>query len=341
VKPTVVLRLLVAAAVLSLLVAAPAGAKRLTKLVVVCARGASSERDNNGDLSRVSAGEAVGPSDPYLLIYPLFDGGVPGRPGRYFPKTRVACFSWNRSVLGECGGVKSSAASRLARAAKLPRLREEPTILDHLILGGVERELQSNGAVAIELAFNRRASWRASARPTDCKRVTAVWAGPSAFERPRAFCVAARGLWASRRLYPLRGLDWLLPETLAPIAPPAATMETSAGIVTLAQGSYCWSDIGRGICVDMIVPSLRNDIPTAAVRAGDTIRFRLGFDPSEVTVTLLSPDPQQTAALAPRRVTEWEIPLTWNPASGKVFVSIFTRGAPGETSYLARLIARP
>ena len=95
-----------------------------------------------------------------MLLYPLVNGGLPTKPGRYFPKVRVACFSWNRAMLGECVRLRRAAVDRLARAAKLPRLRTDPTILDDLEMGGVERELQSNGAVALELAFNRAAGWR-------------------------------------------------------------------------------------------------------------------------------------------------------------------------------------
>jgi copper chaperone CopZ len=83
------------------------------------------------------------------------------------------------------------------------------------------------------------------------------------------------------RLYPLPGLDELLPEVAVSVLPPPATMGTVAGVVTLAQSTYCWSAPGRGVCVDMIPPWLRSDVPSAAVRAGDRIRFRLGFGPSE------------------------------------------------------------
>jgi hypothetical protein len=337
-----VTRLLVALGAVMLLLAGPAGAKRFTKLIVVGDRGGSIELAGSDlDPSHLSLRDDVRPFGAFLLVYPLFDRGIPGRPGRYFPAAHVACFSWNRSVPGACGRVSRAAALRLARAGRLARFRETPTILDDLELAGVKRKLESNGAVAIELAFNRKSGWRTTARPSPCKRATAVWAGPAAAKRPRTFCVAGRGLWSAGRLYPLQRLDQLLPEAMPTIAPPPATLETPSGTVKLAQGSYCWSSPGRGLCVDVIPPSARSDIPSVAVSTGDRVAFRLGFDPTEVSATLLRPDPDRSFELAPARVVEWSIPSGWQAPSGPTFVALFARGALGDTTYLARLVPKP
>lgn len=140
------------------------------------------------------------PSGGFVLLYPLMEKGVPARPARFFPDSGVACSSWDRTVLGACGRLADAVAIRLAR---LPVLAGEPTVLRSLIVGQRPGIVESNGAVAIELAFNRpQLSRRAPKRPANCLALRATWTGPQASTRPTRFRSCNAGLWSRGRLYP-------------------------------------------------------------------------------------------------------------------------------------------
>src|SRR5438093_565991 len=145
------MRRLLAIVSLAVLLAAPASAKTLAKLVAVGADGASVEVHGVGWAQLRMEAEAV-PAGGYVLLYPLMERGVPAQPGRFYPASGAACFSWNRSVVGTCWRVADDIAQPLA---SLPLLTGQPTILASLFASGRSGSLQSNGAVAIELAFGR------------------------------------------------------------------------------------------------------------------------------------------------------------------------------------------
>jgi hypothetical protein len=196
--------LLVASVLAALGAASVAEAKQFTRLVAVGDRGRSVafQGQQFAPWNLAPGRIDVLPTGPYLLLYPMFDRAFVGEPGRYYPAQRIACFSWNRAVVGDCGPVSAERPASLD-AAGVPRLTQEPTILSRLWVFGREGRVESNGAVAIELAFNRwRLALRRPHRPPDCSPVRARWSGPAAASRPNRFCLAIRGVWSRGRLYP-------------------------------------------------------------------------------------------------------------------------------------------
>jgi hypothetical protein len=112
--------------------------------------------------------------------------------------------------------------------------------------------------------------------------------------------------------------------------PPPAMITSSFGEAPFALGSYCWQVSGGGRCVDRVSPDSRCDLSYVLVGGGELVRFRLGFDPSGVNVSL----GQGTEELRPARELDWRVPSEF-PAGA--LLSVQVRGASGSASYLARL----
>lgn len=182
------------------LISVPAApAKVLTKIVAVGAGGVSVELHGLG-WAALQTTPSTAPAGGYVLIYPLMERGIPARPGRFYPTTGTGCFSWDRSTLGTCGSIGEDFARRLAG---LPLFDGEPTILTGLTVAGRAGRVNSNGAVAIELAFARTRIAKAMAkRPANCLAIAARWTGDDAALRPRRFWSCPAGLWAAGKLYP-------------------------------------------------------------------------------------------------------------------------------------------
>jgi hypothetical protein len=196
--------LLLVSLIAALAAASVAEAKEFTRLVVVGDQGRSTafQGQEFAPWNFAPSRSDVRPAGRYLLLYPIIDPSFVGEPGRYFPDQQIACFSWDRTVLGECGPVGAPVAAQL-NAAGLSRFSQEPTILSRLRVFGREGRVNSNGAVAIELAFNRwRLARRRPHRPADCSPVRATWSGPAPASRPTRFCLAVKGVWAQGRFYP-------------------------------------------------------------------------------------------------------------------------------------------
>jgi hypothetical protein len=194
---------------LSLWLVSAASAKEFTKLVVVGAQGKSMDLTGNELAPWNAVGpkpELLAPTGSYLLLYPLMDKALPMRPGRYFPDERIACFSWARGELGECGHVSEDFAFRLGAARALPRFAAESTILSRFVLNGQNHTLTSNGAVALELAFNTWRRAKPAPRPKYCTAATVAWTGPGAASRVTSFCVAMTGIWSAGRIYRVPGV---------------------------------------------------------------------------------------------------------------------------------------
>jgi len=105
-------------------------------------------------------------------------------------------------------------------------------------------------------------------------------------------------------------------------APPPAWVETTAGRVWLAYGSYCWTNA----CVDMVQVTC-DDASTPAVQAetGETVRFHLGFRPTEATLSVEDSTPEAL----PRRRT-----IAWSANRGGL-LRLDLRAAGGDASYVA------
>jgi hypothetical protein len=119
------------------------------------------------------------------------------------------------------------------------------------------------------------------------------------------------------------------PPQLHQDGPPPAWIETSSRSAWLAYGSYCWTTL----CVDMIPPAMRKDIPTVSVRRDALVRVHLAFRPSKAQVLVIHGDRTNTYKLRAARV------LTWRPRRAGV-VLIDARGREGSAAYLLRLRVR-
>src|SRR5712691_5956673 len=91
------------------------------------------------------------------------------------------------------------------------------------------------------------------------------------------------------------------PPRLHQKGPPTAWIETPTRSTWLAYGSYCWTTL----CVDMVPPAMRKDIPRVAVKRGDAVRVHLSFAPSTAAVVLLRGDRPRTLRLQAKRVLVW------------------------------------
>jgi hypothetical protein len=199
------MRSVAATVVVAALIATPtASAKILTKVVGIGAGGASVELTGL-DWGALRMGNLdAPPSGRFVLVYPLMERGVPAQPGRFYPETGAACFSWNRAAVGECWRVSAELATRLS---VLPAIVGEPTILSTLRFSGRPGLLTSNGAVAIELAFGRSGIARPlRKRPLGCWPARASWTGPDAPLRPDRFWACRSGIWTAGKLYPVGGV---------------------------------------------------------------------------------------------------------------------------------------
>lgn len=114
--------------------------------------------------------------------------------------------------------------------------------------------------------------------------------------------------------------------------PPPAWVEGPSGSSWMAYGSYCW----EGACVDMVPPSLRDDIPTVEVRQGQEVIFHFGFEPSEVQLSFASDDGNGRVSLPAQRQVSWEV-------THGGFLNLFTRtgGRGGDASYDVQLVVEP
>src|SRR5882762_52747 len=107
------MRSVAAIVVVATLIATPtASAKILTKVIGIGAGGASVELTGL-DWGALRMGDRDAPaSGGFVLVYPLMERGVPAQPGRFYPETGAACFSWNRAAVGECWRASGELATR-------------------------------------------------------------------------------------------------------------------------------------------------------------------------------------------------------------------------------------
>jgi hypothetical protein len=96
----------------------------------------------------------------------------------------------------------------------------------------------------------------------------------------------------------------------------------------MARGSYCWRGPHSLVCGDTIRP----DGPLVGLRRGEVIRFRLGFQPAEVLLTV----GRKTYSVPAWRTIPWRV----RGASGSAAL-FATRPGGGDASYFATFRIRP
>jgi hypothetical protein len=120
------------------------------------------------------------------------------------------------------------------------------------------------------------------------------------------------------------------------VGPPPAWIGTAAGDRWLAFSSYCWSRRpgagapATGRCVDLIAPQHRRDLPTIRLRAGELVRFHLGFRPRSVSLNI----GRRSFPLSNVAAPSWRV-----RGPGGVGL-LFATHPRGDASYAARLVVR-
>jgi hypothetical protein len=129
-------------------------------------------------------------------------------------------------------------------------------------------------------------------------------------------------------------LAWPGAPTAAPPTPPSAGaprpawIETQAKSAWLFYGSYCW----KTICVDLIPPETRPGLPVFSVARGHTVRVHLRITAKSATVSI-DRHRVSTNFNARTRIVSW-------PATRAGILTVSTRAAAGDASYVARLRVR-
>lgn len=126
-------------------------------------------------------------------------------------------------------------------------------------------------------------------------------------------------------------VDWPGRPTSAPpklqqSGPPPAWLETNQRSTWLAFGSYCWTTL----CVDMIPPAMRKDLPTVTLSRGSAVRVHLAFIPRSAQALVLRGNKQTTVKLPSSRI------LLWRPRIGGV-VLVDVKTDQGSAGYFFRL----
>ncbi len=198
-------RCLLAALAAALLLPASGSAKQVTALLAVGADGRSVNVGGGwpllNEMRPLDAAAATRPDGSYLLLYPLMEGALPMQPGRYYPASATACWSWSLLLEG-CLGVAPLSAP-WPGIGDLTLFSSEPTTLQTLSHADARYTIPSNASVAIELALLRSPLARPASHARCAWRLDAKWQGPAAAARPRSLCLRAKGISASGRLYPL------------------------------------------------------------------------------------------------------------------------------------------
>lgn len=125
-----------------------------------------------------------------------------------------------------------------------------------------------------------------------------------------------------------------------PIGPPPATVSTSSGTrIRLARGSYCWASERSAICVDMLPPEQRTDIPRLQVHAGDTLTFQLGFRPTAASLALVTPDHRQLLGvpLPETETISWQVPADLDTPNREMLAMLALGATNGDATYLVWL----
>jgi hypothetical protein len=208
------MRAVLALFLLAAVVSSDAAAKGVAALAVVGADGRSSKIEperavlavmlyNPASSYHVKPKPAM-PQGGYVRIYPLGAEGFPAIPGRFYPRTRALCFSWDQQVApSSCG--RLGVPRHLLATSRLARFRGRSTVLTALRPGSTVNLL-----AALQLAFDRYRASRPANRPERCLPFVAGWAGPRAAQRPSQICVFRHGVYARGHIYPAGRAIWRL-----------------------------------------------------------------------------------------------------------------------------------
>jgi hypothetical protein len=151
------------------------------------------------DAAIPNTGPLAPPHEPYVLLYPLMRDGVPMRPGRWYPHSRVICSGWRSGIEAGCR-TAPQLRTWLGSGSATGVFRVEPARILELVRNGVSLLPYGNEATAIKLALGQRA--RAAARPADCVTFRLRWSGPPG--RVTSLCISPQGgVYAAGLVYPL------------------------------------------------------------------------------------------------------------------------------------------
>ena len=120
--------------------------------------------------------------------------------------------------------------------------------------------------------------------------------------------------------------------------PPPAWVESEAGSFWLAYSTYCWDRL----CADYVLPRCgETRVPVVRVGVGETLRFQLGFEASEVVLNVGPPD----GGWSSDSVRQFRLDpgdRTWTVEGGDSLISLFARArGGGDASYVACLRVTP
>lgn len=116
--------------------------------------------------------------------------------------------------------------------------------------------------------------------------------------------------------------------------PPSAWVETTSGSHWLGHSSYCWSGGGTGLCADFAAPECGDKgTPDLEVADGELVRFHLGFDPNELSLTVDSGQGK------PERLEAGRV-VEWRPHGHGELLLFATAAGRGDASYVACLRTR-
>ncbi|MDQ3894730.1 MAG: hypothetical protein M3292_08725 [Actinomycetota bacterium] len=196
---------------LALTLPASAGAKGFTRIVLVASSGRwveihAEESAIEGLLS--TRGTVERTRGGYLRLFFVGRGDFPANPARYYPHTECVALDWP-TYETSCARIKPTLVRLLLPARSLPRFHVRPTTLS-----SIRYDRQLSGAITtvaalktpVELALDR--AGHSAPLPGRCYAFSGRWQGPEAATRPRRFLLCAAGVYAKRRLYPLRRGVW-------------------------------------------------------------------------------------------------------------------------------------
>jgi hypothetical protein len=186
---------------------ASAPAKGFQRVVLIASDGRSvgvrtNEPASDGLLNRRGAVQGV--RGGYLRLFFVGPADFPANPARYYPDLRCVALDWP-TYEASCRRVDTTVVRLLRPAHTLSRFRVRPTVLVRVTyLGTFPGLLETAAALKgpVELALDRRG--RTASQPPRCFALTGRWRGPAAGLRPARFLLCPDGVYADRRLYPLR-----------------------------------------------------------------------------------------------------------------------------------------